>query len=569
MFVLTAEKNVLTLQEKETLTSGSVNIYRTRFLFSPDWDGLERIVLFKALRTVWSVLLDKTNECTIPWEVLTHAGTNLLCGVYGARDGTVVLPTIWRSLGQILPGAAPGEDAQPPTPDLWEQELARKGDGLSYDGLNLSLMSGGKTLSSVEIIGGGGDGGYVPVPGPAGKDGVSPTVFVDPVDSGNKITITDADGPKSFTVYNGLDGKNGKDGEPGPQGDPGIPGEPGRDGVPGPAGADGFSPAVEVSAIDGGHRVTITDADGPKEFDVMDGKNGTGGEAGESVPGPAGEPAGFGEITAMVDDTSGDPQVKVATSGPNTAKNLAFSFTGLVGRQGEPGQPGKDGEPGQPGERGPAGTDGKDATINGHNVLTIEAGDGIDIRDDDGTLTVSATGGNGGSSQDVYSTEETRIGTWIDGRPLYRNVMFSKMPSAAVSSHLITLPEECTILFYSGIFGDSLGNYNLFPHGSVSSWLNNNRNIIIVNTSAANYFNSDVLVIVNYTKTTDQAIINLPATAPSSTVLTPTLTPSKSGKIEVDGIEYDYELPGFGFAHASASSSAANLNFAPVSESNK
>ena len=32
----------------------------------------------------------------------------------------------------------------------------------------------------------------------------------------------------------------------------------------------------------------------------------------------------------------------------------------------------------------------------------------------------SGNGGGGGSSSDVYSTEETRIGTWIDGKPLYQ-----------------------------------------------------------------------------------------------------------------------------------------------------
>ncbi len=49
----------------------------------------------------------------------------------------------------------------------------------------------------------------------------------------------------------------------------GIPGGGG-----GGTGADGFSPDVEVTEIDGGHRVTITDKDGTKSFDVMDGKDG-------------------------------------------------------------------------------------------------------------------------------------------------------------------------------------------------------------------------------------------------------------------------------------------------------
>jgi hypothetical protein len=37
---------------------------------------------------------------------------------------------------------------------------------------------------------------------------------------------------------------------------------------------DGVSPTVTVTAITGGHRVTITDATGTKTFDVMDGENG-------------------------------------------------------------------------------------------------------------------------------------------------------------------------------------------------------------------------------------------------------------------------------------------------------
>lgn len=42
----------------------------------------------------------------------------------------------------------------------------------------------------------------------------------------------------------------------------------------GGTGKDGFSPIVEVEEIEGGNRVTITDKDGEKSFDVMDGKDG-------------------------------------------------------------------------------------------------------------------------------------------------------------------------------------------------------------------------------------------------------------------------------------------------------
>lgn len=137
------------------MTSGSVNVCRARFEFSPDWEGLRRKAVFKAGKESRTVLLDDSGECVIPWEVLTSHGQPLMAGAFGTVDETA-LPTVWASLGKILEGVpGDGAGAQPPTPDLWEQELARKGDALAYDGLNLSLMAGDKPLSTVEVAGGG------------------------------------------------------------------------------------------------------------------------------------------------------------------------------------------------------------------------------------------------------------------------------------------------------------------------------------------------------------------------------------------------------------------------------
>ena len=156
MFLLYANKTQLLLCKREPVTSGSVNVYPVRFEFSEDWDGMERVAVFRAGAESRSVILDADGQCTIPWEVLTSHGQQLYAGVYGTRGGDVVLPTIWAGLGFILSGAAPGRDARPPTPDLWQQELDRKGDTLDYDGLDLKLKSGDKVLSEVQVAGGGG-----------------------------------------------------------------------------------------------------------------------------------------------------------------------------------------------------------------------------------------------------------------------------------------------------------------------------------------------------------------------------------------------------------------------------
>ena len=105
-----------------------------------------------------------------------------------------------------------------------------------------------------------------------GTNGVSPTVAVTDVTGGHRVTITDAIGTRSFDV---MDGAAGSDGAPG---------------------AAGVSPTVAVTDITGGHRVTITDAIGTRSFDVMDGATG--------APGAPGA-AGVSPTVAVTDVTGG------------------------------------------------------------------------------------------------------------------------------------------------------------------------------------------------------------------------------------------------------------------------
>lgn len=158
MFRLYADKNKLTLLEREPVTSGSVNVYAVQFEFSEDWTGLDRAAVFQAGGVVRQVLPDSGGACVLPWEVLRVPGLRLKAGVYGTQGGEVVLPTVWADLGVVLEGV-PAGSAPPPTPDLWQQELARKGDRLDYtEAGELGLFSGERLLSSVPVSGGGGGG---------------------------------------------------------------------------------------------------------------------------------------------------------------------------------------------------------------------------------------------------------------------------------------------------------------------------------------------------------------------------------------------------------------------------
>lgn len=53
--------------------------------------------------------------------------------------------------------------------------------------------------------------------------------------------------------------------------------------------------------------------------------------------GNTGSPAGFGTISVTVDSNTGSPTALVTSNGPDTAKNLNFSFFGLKGERGERG----------------------------------------------------------------------------------------------------------------------------------------------------------------------------------------------------------------------------------------
>ena len=127
------------------------------------------------------------------------------------------------------------------------------------------------------------------VNGDPGRDGVSPAITVSEITGGHRITITDAGHPQGQTV-DVMDGTDGNDGR-------GIvsvtkistsgnvdtyqitytSGEPTTFTVTnGINGQDGVSPAVSISAITGGHEVTITDKDHPsgQSFNVLDGQQG-------------------------------------------------------------------------------------------------------------------------------------------------------------------------------------------------------------------------------------------------------------------------------------------------------
>ena len=153
MFIFYANKNLLTVHQKEPITSGSSNTYRVQFEFSPDWEGLIRTACFRSGGQTISVLLDETGRCVVPWEVTRpgDSGKRLFAGVCGSDISGTVLPTIWADCGVIQPGASGESAAMPPTPGPLETVMESKADGLSLDGRALRLLSGDRELATITL----------------------------------------------------------------------------------------------------------------------------------------------------------------------------------------------------------------------------------------------------------------------------------------------------------------------------------------------------------------------------------------------------------------------------------
>lgn len=139
----------------ELLTAGMAKAVTVEFVLSDDWSGLAKTAVFAAGRTTVDVLESAWdgNKVVVPHEILADAGPIARVGVYGANADGLILPTVWVTLGKVMPAAEPsGDPGADPTLPVWAQLQNQIGDlddlktynkGNLVDAINEARSSGG------------------------------------------------------------------------------------------------------------------------------------------------------------------------------------------------------------------------------------------------------------------------------------------------------------------------------------------------------------------------------------------------------------------------------------------
>ena len=142
------------------LTAGMSRAETVRFVFSDDWDGLDKTAVFTDGVKTTDILPTGWDEDTvpIPSDVLTTAGRTVRVGVCGTNASGVVLPTVWVTLGKVQPAAEPsGDPSTDPALPVWAQlqeQIGDLDDLKTYNKNNLVAA-----INEARQSGGGGGGG--------------------------------------------------------------------------------------------------------------------------------------------------------------------------------------------------------------------------------------------------------------------------------------------------------------------------------------------------------------------------------------------------------------------------
>ena len=234
------------LDHKEIVADEQIAFVDLLFLFTPEWEEIDKVVQFEQNDGVYNVHIGKgiIAQCTLPAEITTGRTSISVFGYHNEiRATTASLEfRICRS-----GFSSSGSTTIPPTPDLYAQLLQQLEEKAA------SLENGKDGASAYEL---------------AVQHGFSGT---------EEQWLASLQGAKGDTGAQGLQGDKGDKGDPGVQGLPGEKGDKGETGAQGEkgekgdTGADGFSPTATVVKSGSVVTITITDKNGTTTATLTEG----------------------------------------------------------------------------------------------------------------------------------------------------------------------------------------------------------------------------------------------------------------------------------------------------------
>lgn len=203
------------LINRQTIADQQICFVDMCFLFSPDWEQMDKTAQFAQGEKTYNVHLGTGNvcRCLLPAELQTGC---VSVSVFGyASDSSVRATTVPLGIGIKRSGfRGDGETPIPPTPDLYAQLIAEIDKKIAdvHDGKD---GADGKSAYQIAVDNGypdteqawlaslKGDKGDIGASGKDGADGFSPVAKVEKSGSVVTITITDANGTTIATLTEG------------------------------------------------------------------------------------------------------------------------------------------------------------------------------------------------------------------------------------------------------------------------------------------------------------------------------------------------------------------------------
>lgn len=109
--------------------------------------------------------------------------------------------------------------------------------------------------------------------------------------------------------------------------------------------------------------------------------------------------------------------------------------------------------------------------------------------------------------EDIYSLEETVVGRWIDGKPIYKRVITGTTSRSKGWESIGSVENIDTVIICYGIVNTNDSYFRFIPDDSSNVAISGE--YLRIYTGPTSYCNRPVRAIVEYTKTTDAPTINL------------------------------------------------------------